>query len=109
MGLSSRCGYADIGKGVGDMIGSMARSAQHVCLPDAHYCPACGFEGTVVFAIARHVSSHLRDPVRRVVASAELRQAVFQIASVPEVSIAEDHDTMPGKYDIRATGQPGNV
>lgn len=71
--------------------------------------PACSFERTVVFMIARHVPLYLRHPVRRVVASAEPCQTTFQIAPMPEIAIAEDHEAMPGEHYVRAARQLGNV
>jgi len=58
---------ANAGKGLCDSTCSLARRSQHLCLPHTHYRPALGRKRTIVLTIARHVASHLLNPVRRVV------------------------------------------
>ena len=96
-------------KGLSNTICGLTRRAQHVCLPNSHYRPPRSFESTLVFAIAPHVALHLSDPVCGIVAPAEPCEAIFKIAAMPEVAIAEDHDAFSGEHDIRAAWQPGNV
>lgn len=106
---SARRGQRTQGKELGDAIGTRAGSTQHVGFPETHDDPAFGLEGAVVLAITRHVPLHLRDPVAGVVALGELRKPPSEVASVPEVAVAEDHEAMPGEHDVRATRQPRDV
>jgi hypothetical protein len=41
--------------------------------------------------------------------SAELREPSLQISTVPEVTVAEDHQAMLREHDVGAAGQPWNV
>ena len=102
-------GWCPRGKDFGDVICSFSRSTQHVCLPKTDHRPACGFECAHVFAIARHVSPHLGDPVGRIVSSGEPCKAAFQIASMPEVAVAEDHEASRREDDIRPSRQSQNM
>lgn len=97
------------GKQLGDAISSLAGSAQHVGLPKTHDGPALGFEGMAFLAITRHVPLHLRYPVARIVALGELRKSPFEVATVPEVAVAEDCKAVLGEHDVRVTRQSGNV
>lgn len=96
-------------KEFGNAIGTLPRRAQDVGFPDPHYHPARTFEGAVGFAIPRHVPPHFGDPVAPVVSSGKLPNPILQVASVPEVAVAEDHDAMPREHDVRAARQPGNM
>jgi hypothetical protein len=59
--------------------------------------------------ITRDVSADLCYPVTCVVALLELRETLFEIAAVPEVAVAEDHDAVLREDYIRPTGQPRNM
>jgi hypothetical protein len=63
----------------------------------------------LIFAITRYIALHLSHPIRGVVASAELCEAAFQVAAVPEVAIAENNDAFPRKHNIWAPMQFSNV
>jgi hypothetical protein len=107
-----RCGSkasTDVGNGFGNTICDPPGRAKHVCFPDADYRPTSSFERPLVFVIPRHVALYLRDPVCRVVALAKLCETPRQIAAMPEVTIAEDHDPLSGEHDIRTAGQASNV
>lgn len=105
----SNMGSAKIGESLCDTVCGASRRAQHVCLPDPHYCPTGRFERTLVFSITRHIALHLSHPICGVVASAELREAAFQIAAMPEVAVAENNDSLPAEHDIGTARQSSHV
>ncbi len=92
-----------------DLVGDPLRSAQDIGLPDAQDGPAGLPQHAGLLTITFDVPTNLRDPVRRVVTSAELREPLLQVTSVPEVAVAEDHESMPREHDVRAARQPRNV
>lgn len=67
---------------------------QYVCFPKTDHRPACKFQCAYVFAIASYVSLHLGDPVGCIVPSGQFRKAALQIAPMPEVTVAKDHETL---------------
>jgi len=99
----------DTSKRCNNLLRNFHRPTQDIGLPDPQDGPAGLAQHARLLTVTLNVPPNLRDPVRRVVTSAELRQPVLQIAPMPEVPIAEDHEAMPGEHDVRATRQPGNV
>ncbi len=90
-----------------DVVYNLHRSAQNIGLPGTHHRPASLMQRARLLTVTFDVPPNLRDPVSRGVASGELHEPVLQIASMPKVAVAEDHETMPREHDVRASGNSG--
>lgn len=90
-----------IGQGYNNLLGNLHRSAQDIGLPDAQDGPAGLAQQARLLTVTLNVPPNLRDPVRGVVTSAELPEPVLQVASVPEIAVAEDRETMPWEHNVR--------
>lgn len=96
-------------KGDDDLVGDLLRTGQDIRFPESQDGPAVVTEDAGLMAIAFNVALYLRDPVRRIVTSAELREPSLQISTVPEVTVAEDHEAVLREHDVGAAGQSWNV
>lgn len=92
-----------------DTVSDLGRLAQHFGLPEAKDVPAGCTERQGILTIPLDVPFDLGCPVIRVVAARELLEAMIEVATVPEVAIAEDHEAMFWEHDVRAARQPRNV
>lgn len=90
-------------------ISDLGRASQDVGLPKAEDVPARRAEFRVVLPISLYVPLDLGGPVSGVVAAREPLEAVFKVASVPEVSIAKDRDPMSREDDVWAPRQSRDV
>ena len=92
-----------------DVISDPGRLTQHFGLPKAEDAPARRAERRGILTIPRDVPLDLGGPVSRVVAAGDPLETVRQVASVPEVAIAEDHEPRSQKHDVGAPWQPRDV
>lgn len=83
--------------------------AQHFGLPKAQDVPACCAERGGVLTIPLDVPLDFGGPVSTVVTARELLEAMLEVASVPEVAIAKDHETMSLEHDIGTPRQLRDV
>ena len=60
-------------------------------------------------AITRNVSADFVHPVRRVVPTPELEDALLKVTAMPEVSIAEDRKLVLEEHDVRSARQLGSM
>lgn len=72
--------------------------------PDPEHSPASADKSSVRVSISAPVVNELLAPKRRI----RLRLGSVFRTSVPETSIHEHSNAFPGKYDVRATPNPGN-
>lgn len=90
---------------VEDLARSTTRIMSDIALPEAQHEPAATCQLGVLPRITGNVRLDLRCPIRGVVASTQLGQALYEIATMPEVAIAKDRHTFTGKDDVRAPSQ----
>lgn len=96
-------------KGDSDLVGDLLRTGQDIRFPESQDGPPVVTQDASLMAIAFNIAPDLRNPVRRVVTSAKLREPSLQISTVPEVTVAEDHQAMLREHDVGAAGQSWNV
>lgn len=98
-----------LGKNGRDLVSDASGPKQDILLPDAHDYPSGGLEQARLLSISLDVATDLRHPVLGVVPSLELRNAVLEVTTVPEVAIAEDRYTVPREDDVWTPRQPRHV
>jgi hypothetical protein len=77
-------------------------SVVRLTLPEGEHTPAQGFDRGCIRRIAGLVAGDLRPPK---IESGLRELAVSAAVAVPEAAMHEDGEAMPGKHDIRLSGQ----
>lgn len=76
-----------------------------VRFPETQNAPTPPLELSRLQSISLRVPADFGYPVGRVVPFGQLRQALFEIASVPEISVAEDDQSLLREDEVRTAGK----
>ncbi len=86
-------------------LSSRVRILKDIRLPQAQNAPSGSSKFLSSQAISCDIGSYLVNPVGGIVTTLQSRQPLGELSSVPEVPIAENHQSMFREYDVRTAWQ----